>query len=139
MNMSGLSFDALPPINIPFRYFLIAPVFLIVIALFVLYSGPDVWLSRWHPAMLTITHGFTLGFMTSVMMGALFQIFPVVGGIGFPKVKLVANISYVGHVLGTCCLMLGFIWPISSVKVLSVLFLGGELFNLFDSHYLDLK
>jgi len=124
MNMSGLSFDALPPINIPFRYFLIAPVFLIIIALFIIYSGPDIWFSRWHPAMLMITHGFTLGFMMSVMMGALFQIFPVVGGIGFPKVNLVANISFVGHLLGTCCLMLSFIWPFKSIKFLALLFLA---------------
>jgi len=124
MNMSGLSFDALPPINIPFRYFLIAPVFLIIIALFIIYSGPEIWFSRWHPAMLTITHGFTLGFMASVMMGALFQVFPVVAGTGFPKVRLVANVSYSGHVLGTCCLMLGFVWPIDLIKVLSVLLLA---------------
>ena len=124
MNMSGLSFDALPPINIPFRYFLIAPVFLILIAIFILYLGPEIWFSRWHPAMLTITHGLTLGFMASVMMGALFQVFPVVGGIGFPKVRLVANISFVGHVLGTSCLMLGFVWPSELIKVLSVLLLG---------------
>ena len=109
MNISGLSFNALPPINIPFRYFLTAPIFLIFIAFLILYSGPDIWLSRWHPSMLAMPHGFTLGVMMTVMIGALYQIFPVVGGIGFPKVKWVANISFLTHVLGTSCLMLGFI------------------------------
>ena len=124
MNISGLSFNALPPINIPFRYFLIAPIFLIFSAFLILYSGPDMWLSRWHPCMLAITHGFTLGFMMTVMMGALYQIFPVVGGIGFPKVKWVANISFLTHVLGTSCLMLGFIWPYYNIKQFAVLLLA---------------
>ncbi|SFD28693.1 hypothetical protein SAMN02745724_04088 [Pseudoalteromonas denitrificans DSM 6059] len=121
--MSGLSFDALPSINIPFRYFLISPIFVIFTALFIMYSGPDVWFSRWHPSMFAITHGFTLGFITTVMMGALFQIFPVACGTGFPKVNLVADFSFVLHSLGTFCLMLNFAWPDPIIKTLSIIFL----------------
>jgi len=124
MNLAGLSFEALPPIDIPFRFFLSAPVFVILVAAFILYSGESLWLSRWHPGMLAITHGFTLGFIASVMMGALMQILPVVGGMGFPKVKLVGKTCHVLHLLGTLALMLSFIWPSVEVQLTALLALA---------------
>ena len=107
MNMSGVSFDSLPSIDLPFRYFISSAIFIIFVALLVLYSGESVWLTRWHPVMLAITHGFTLGFISSVMMGALLQIFPVVGGRGFPKVKIIATSIDVKH---------GIVIPVFSVS-----------------------
>jgi hypothetical protein len=111
MKLAGLSFDALPPIGIPFRFFVTAPIFVMAVALIILSSGETVWASRWHPSMLAISHGFALGFVSSVMLAALLQLLPVVGGIGFPRVAFFGNSSFLLHVSGTVCLMLGFIWP----------------------------
>ncbi len=130
MKLAGLSFDALPPIGIPFRFFVTAPVFVIAVALIILSSGEAVWASRWHPSMLAISHGFTLGFVSSVMLAALLQLLPVVGGIGFPKVSFVGNSCFLLHVSGTSCLMLGFIWPnpVVQLSAMALLLTGFGLY-----------
>ena len=109
MNMSGLSFNALPPIDLPFRFFLTAPLFIIACALLVLFSGEALWLSRWQPNMLALTHGFTLGFLTMVMMGALLQLLPVIGGVGIAKPRFIATTSHVLYCAGVVALMLSFV------------------------------
>lgn len=109
MNMSGLSFNALPPIDLPFRFFLSAPLFIIACALLVIFSGETLWLSRWQPNMLALTHGFTLGFLTMVMMGALLQLLPVIGGVGIAQPRLIATTSHVLYCAGVVALMLSFI------------------------------
>jgi len=123
VNSTNLSFSALPPIDIPFRYFLTGPVFLIFIALFVLFVGQDMWFSRWHPNMLLVTHGFTLGFITVIMMGALLQILPVMGAGSLPYVRIVGGCCHTLHVLGTILLMLSFIYPYVYIKLAAMLVL----------------
>ncbi len=111
MNISGLSFNALPPIDLPFRFFVSAPLFVLLCAAIIFFSGEAMWLSRWHPSTLALTHGFTLGFMTMVMMGALLQLLPVIGGIGIAKPRLIAASCHTLFTLGTLCLMANFLWP----------------------------
>jgi hypothetical protein len=123
MNINGLSFNALPPIDLPFRFFITAPLFLILGALLIFFSGETLWLSRWQPEMLALTHGFTLGFLTMVMMGALLQLLPVIGGIGIANPRLVVGICHSTLVIGTLCLMANFIWPSFLLLVSSLFFL----------------
>jgi len=132
MNISGLSFEALPPISIPFRFFLAAPLFALLSAFLILYSGQDIWLSRWHPTLLAVTHGFTMGFLASAMLGALIQILPVVSGIGFYKVKLVGTFCHLLHLAGTLALIANFIAPnkILLIIALACLALGFTLYGL---------
>ena len=124
MNMSGLSFNALPPIDLPFRFFLSAPIFIIACALLVLFSGETLWLSRWQPNMLALTHGFTLGFLTMVMMGALLQLLPVIGGIGIAKPRLIATTSHVLYCVGVIALMLSFVFAISWLTLTALVLLS---------------
>ena len=130
MNMSGLSFNALPPIDLPFRFFLSAPIFIIACALLVLFSGETLWLSRWQPNMLALTHGFTLGFLTMVMMGALLQLLPVIGGIGVAKPRLIATTSHMLYCAGVIALMLSFLLATNwlTVAALTLLSLGLGLY-----------
>jgi hypothetical protein len=127
MNMSGMSFDALPPIDIPFRFFATAIAFMMGLAFFVYFSGDILWISRWHPAMLALTHGFTLGFITPIMMGALLQMLPVVGGIGLKNVGNIGRICYPLHFIGTALLMYGFVstgFMQSNIKVMAIILLA---------------
>ena len=121
--MNGLSFNALPPIDLPFRFFITAPLFVILCAMLILFSGEALWLSRWQPSMLALTHGFTLGFMTMVMMGALLQLLPVVGGVGIAKPRLIVAVSHSAVVLGTLGLMVNFLWPSELLTTLTLLML----------------
>ncbi|WP_114326160.1 hypothetical protein [Candidatus Colwellia aromaticivorans] len=123
MNINGLSFNALPPIDLPFRFFLTAPIFIILCAFLILFSGEALWLSRWQPSMLALTHGFTLGFLTMVMMGALLQLLPVIGGVGIVKPRLVVYFCHSTLVIGTLCLMANFIWPSTLLAISSLIFL----------------
>ncbi|MEI6894773.1 MAG: hypothetical protein V5789_09100 [Colwellia sp.] len=106
MNISGLSFDALPPIHIPFRYFLTAPLFIIACAIYLLFYGDWMWITRWHPSTILVTHGFTLGFITMIMMGAIIQILPVVGAGGIKHVSIIGKTCHLLLTLGTIALML---------------------------------
>ncbi|WP_440876112.1 hypothetical protein [Thalassotalea sp. PLHSN55] len=124
MNLSGLSFNALPPIHLPFRFFLTAPLFAFACAALIFAFGESLWLTRWHPAMLSLTHGFTLGILTMVMMGALLQILPVVAGISVPKVDIVASVSHLCLVFGSATLMLSFIFPTPLLLWFSLVALG---------------
>lgn len=124
MNISGLSFNALPPIDLPFRFFITAPLFAIVCAVVVFMGGEPTWLSRWSPTTLALTHGFTLGFLTSVMMGALLQLLPVIGGIGMPYVRVIASFSHVFHTTGSIALLLAFVVGESMYFVSAAILLG---------------
>jgi len=104
-----LSFTGLPPIDVPFRYFITAPLFAIAVALIILFNGEYLWLSRWQNEILAITHAFTLGFMASIMMGALFQLLPVTAGISIGKPRLVAGFCHALHTIGSILLILGFL------------------------------
>ena len=138
MNMSGLSFNALPPIDLPFRFFLSAPLFIIACGVLVLCSGETLWFSRWQPNMLALTHGFTLGFLTMVMMGALLQLLPVIGGIGIAKPRLIAISSHALYCAGVITLMLSFVvannWlTLSALALLSLglgIYLGAVIWVL---------
>ena len=123
MNISGLSFNALPPIDLPFRFFLSAPLFIIACAVLILYSGELLWISRWHADMLALTHGFTLGFLTMNMMGALLQMLPVIGGIGIAQPRLIASTSHAFYCAGVATLMLSFIFAENWLTLTSLILL----------------
>ncbi|MDO8892127.1 MAG: hypothetical protein Q7V00_09810 [Sulfurimicrobium sp.] len=77
---AGLSLDQAPPITVPLRFFLSAPLFSMTAAILLLWQGPDMLMNRWHPALLGATHMLTLGFLGLIMMGAVMQMLPVVAG-----------------------------------------------------------
>ncbi|MBI5007723.1 MAG: hypothetical protein HZB95_11455 [Nitrosomonadales bacterium] len=100
---SGISLDQAPPIWVPLRFFITAPLFALTAALLLLWAGPELFSSRWDPAMLGITHLLTLGFMGLVMLGAILQMLPVVAGTPVRRPALVAAIV---HVLATSGIIL---------------------------------
>lgn len=120
MNISGLSFNALPPIDLPFRFFITAPLFIILSAFIMFFAGESLWFSRWQPEMLALTHAFTLGFLTMVMMGALLQLLPVIGGVGIKNPRLIVGICHSTLVIGTLCLMAHFVRPSTVLAVSSL-------------------
>ena len=124
MNIANLSFSALPPISVPFRYFISAVIFLLLTALLILVSGETIWLSRWQPILLAITHLFTLGFISMVMMGAIYQFLPVIGGVGVANVRNVAIVSHSFHTLGTLALSWSFVLPSTLARVIAMVTLG---------------
>ncbi len=108
MNITGLSLDNIPPIGTPLRFFLVAPVFG-VLAGILLIGYPELLTNRWLPATFAFTHLLTLGFGAMVMLGALFQVLPVVSSRAVPGDQVIAPWVHQGMVWGTLTLAAGFL------------------------------
>ncbi|MDP6980369.1 MAG: hypothetical protein QF570_17515 [Myxococcota bacterium] len=111
MNISRLSFDDMPPLAIPLRFHLTAPVFGLAAAALLLVEGPSAWLSRWTAGSLGATHLLTLGFMSMVMIGSLFQVIPVITGRSIPGTRQIAPVVHVALCAGVVALTWALIRP----------------------------
>lgn len=80
-----LSFADTPPLSLPLRYFISAPLFAALAAAFLCWQGEAGLLSRWSPLTLATTHLLVLGCFSMTMVGALLQMLPVVAGIPVPQ------------------------------------------------------
>jgi hypothetical protein len=120
--MRGLGFEQAPPASVPLRFLLTAPWFLTLAALVLLAYGSDALASRWTPALLAATHLVTLGFMSNVMLGALFQLLPVVAGVPIRRAALVAAVVHPALTAGTLLLAAGLLfalpWALRTALVL---------------------
>lgn len=108
MNFANLALQQTPPISVPLRFFLTAPLFGILACGLLMYYGQTILLNRWNFNALALTHLITLGFMTMVMMGALLQLLPVLTGVVIPKSKWVSTFLHGLLTVGTLSLTLGF-------------------------------
>jgi hypothetical protein len=108
MRMQGLSLETIPPIHIPFRFFLTAPWMGVIAALVLLFGGDRAFDSQWGPELLGITHLLTLGFMAMVMLGAMFQLVPVISGRLIPGGTAVAGPVHGFLLVGCLLLVAGF-------------------------------
>ncbi|CAK0757315.1 conserved membrane hypothetical protein [Gammaproteobacteria bacterium] len=78
MAYTGLALEQAPPLQVPLRFFLTAPLFGVIAVLAAAATGAlD---HRWTSSLLAVTHLFTLGCLAMVMMGAMMQMLPVVAG-----------------------------------------------------------
>jgi hypothetical protein len=128
MNTKGLSLNTIPPLLIPLRFFLSAPLFGIFAALLILYFGTDLWISRWTMSSLALTHLLTIGFMLMVMFGALYQFIPVMIGRFIPGSRLWIMSVHVFLIVGTFALTTAFVVQQSSLYWLAFISLGISLF-----------
>ncbi|NMM27338.1 MAG: hypothetical protein HHJ12_08635 [Glaciimonas sp.] len=139
MQQSGLNLQQAPPIWVPFRFFLSAPLFGLLAAVVMLWQGPDLFTSRWSASTLAATHLITLGFMTMVMAGAMMQMLPVLAGASVPRPKLVVAIVHPLLVLGTLLLAGGFLLAESRLLQYAVVLLGTGLTVFFGALLLTLS
>ncbi len=106
MSTEGLHLEQAPPLRIPASFFLTAPVALAVAGALVAATGREIFVSPWAPETLALVHLGTLGFLAVVMMGALYQITPVVAGASVPRVGL-AHAVHAIFVIALGLLVLG--------------------------------
>lgn len=103
-----LTFEQVPPLRAPLRFFLTAPAFGVAAGLYIAIVGEDAFGSRWTPASLATTHLFALGFMLQAMCGALFQFLPVGVGQSIWQPSAVAAVVHLLLTFGTILLAAGF-------------------------------
>jgi hypothetical protein len=119
-----LSLQQSPPISVPARFFLTAPLFGICTALMLLLGGPELLASRWSPGMLAAVHALVLGFFATIMFGALQQILPVVAGVNINHPKRLATLVYLLWVPGIVLLIAGFWSPANRLFYSAALLIG---------------
>ncbi|MBL0721737.1 MAG: hypothetical protein JJV88_04070, partial [Sulfurovum sp.] len=125
---NGLSLDQAPPILVVFRLFLMASIFGVISGIEILYFKYSIFDANSIGA-LTLTHTFTLGVMLSFMLGALFQMLPVIAGVvlGSPiKRSLIIQITFF---IGVVSLLLAFNLNYTYLYITSSIFLGFSLFS----------
>ena len=80
-SQGGLSLDQAPPISVVLRFFVTASIFGILLGIFLLSQSLNLTtLSSYTTQIITI-HTLSLGVMASFMLGALFQMLPVLAGV----------------------------------------------------------
>ena len=114
----GLSTDQAPPISVPFRFFLTAPIFAILIAITFFIYPQEAIFDRYSPIAVGVVHLFTLGILAMIIFGALQQMLPVLSGAVIKKANLFANIVHINLTFGTLALAGGFIF---SSKILMMI------------------
>ena len=123
----GLVLEQAPPISVPLRFFLSAPLFGLAAAIVLIVSGPDILSMRWTPETMALTHLVTLGFITMAMMGAMLQMMPVVAGSPTWRPHLVSTAIHSLLCLGVAALGGGFWFDHTGLMRLALLMLAMAL------------
>ncbi len=124
LNRASLSLEQAPPISVPFRFFLTAPLFGLAAALLLVFYGPEALITRWAPTTLALTHLLTLGFLGLIMCGAIMQMLPVVAGSPVPAVTPVATAVHLLLSGGTLILVGAFLQASTLLFHIAVIALG---------------
>ena len=119
-----LSFEDTPPLTVPLRFFLTAPLFAIAAAILLLWQGPAALASRWSTDTLALTHLLTLGFLVMTMVGSLLQILPVVAGVMLPRQQLSAAVVHGLLTAGALTLSAAFLAGVPLLFKLALLLLA---------------
>lgn len=122
----ALSYDAAPAFSTPLRFFVTAPVFGAVAGATLLLA-PELLDSRWTPGALAVTHLMAVGFMLTVMLGALFQVLPVVAGAVIPLSGRISTIVHLAMTVGSACLAWGLGSGAHGFLLPATVLLGGGL------------
>ena len=105
MKTGGLSLEQAPPLSIPASFFLSIPLGILIAAGILLVHGNMALASPWAGQTLALAHAGTLGVLTMGMVGALYQMTPVIAGTAVPFTR----IAHLVHILLLAGLA-GFIW-----------------------------
>jgi hypothetical protein len=119
-DQNGLSLDQAPPIRVVLRFFLVGSLWGIAGGIWLMLAG-DLALEPANPEALILTHILTLGVMFSFMLGALFQMLPVLAGIAIQTPDRMAIRTQYPLMAGTFFLLLGF-WQGGNVYYILSLF-----------------
>ncbi len=105
-NQGGLSLDQAPPISVVLRFFITASIFGILAGVLLLIFGREVFASS--SGAVILTHTLALGVMASFMLGALFQMLPVIAGVVLQTPTKKAMFVHITFTLGVMFLLIAF-------------------------------
>jgi len=124
LNTSSLSLDQGPNISVPFRFFFTAPIFFIIFAIALFFTPVNTLELRFDSMTVAIVHLFTLGVLTLIMIGALFQMLPVLVGVVAGGNAFVTWLIYSLTVAGIPIFFLGLYIGIDNLILFGVLLIA---------------
>lgn len=105
--MGGVRPEQGPPLTVPASFFVAAAVALAAAGGWLLYHGLGAVADRYLPGVLGLTHLITVGHLGAVMLGALYQMVPVVAGAPVPAPRLAYAVLAL-WIAGLLALLVGF-------------------------------
>ena len=127
----GLSLDQAPPINVPFRFFLTAPIFGVVISFVLFFTPFSESSNQYSHFAIGLIHLFTLGILSMIIFGAMQQMMPVLAGAIIKKPRLFANVVHTSLVFGTLFLSFSFILELRNLLFIGAVFLAIAFLTFF--------
>ncbi|MCC6223635.1 MAG: hypothetical protein IT201_09125 [Thermoleophilia bacterium] len=114
---SGLASAKSPPFRLPGEHFAAAFVFLAAAAAGAVAVAPDLALGGYPlPRVVAVAHLFGLGWITTTIMGALYQFVPVALGEPIRSVRL-GHVAFALHVPGLALFVCGLVFDASGVML----------------------
>jgi len=127
----GLSLDQAPPAAIPFRFFLTAPLFGILLGLVFFFYPPSSITDQFSPIAVAVVHLFTLGMLAMIIFGAMQQMMPVLAGAVVKKPVLFANIVHTTLTIGTLSFSGSFLFSNKIMLIVGAACLAVSFFTFF--------
>ena len=128
-SQGGLSLEQAPPISVVMKFFITASTFGLFLGLYLFANSTGVIPHSSYTYNVTVTHILALGVMASFMLGALFQMLPVIAGV---VIKTPTKKSMVAHtllVVGITLQLLAFNSSIPLLYLFSAIILGTGLLH----------
>lgn len=104
-----------PPVSVPLRFFVTGVGFALLAGGMLLWQGPALLAAPRAPAGIALVHLLTLGFITTIALGALLQMVPVLGQVHLPRPRLLAAVVHPLMLLGTLGLAGGMLAPATAL------------------------
>ncbi len=126
--------DIMPPLLLPGEHFAAALAWLAVGSVGLIWIAPDLARGAFlTPRVVAVTHCFTLGWITTSIFGALYQLYPVVLGVPAKSIR-VAHWTFWVLMLGTALLVGGAwfwsAWALAAGWVVMFAAVGGQSWNI---------
>jgi hypothetical protein len=125
---SSLTHEKAPAVGLPFRYFALGLAFLMLFSVLLPFNA-DLFLGSFKvPGLLALVHVLTLGWITTTVLGAAFQLVPVALHVGLHSDRL-ANALMPVYLAGLVAMLLALwryqvTWMIGGASLLLVVALG---------------
>ena len=130
-NQGGLSMEQAPPIMVVLRFFITASVFGVLLGLYLVGNSLDILPYNEYAFQVTVIHLLSLGIMASFMLGALFQMLPVIAGVTIKTPTSKATMVNILLIIGLLLQLFAFGTSYSFLYLLASIFLGtGLLYSM---------
>lgn len=105
---AALATDRSPAFSLPLPYFVLSTISYVLACAGLGAIAPELAAGQtWSPHELAVTHALTLGFLLAMIMGASYQLVPVVLGASL-RSELLGKLAFWPYLLGTLGLVVGF-------------------------------